>query len=934
MPLGGWDALPAGKAGGAGGKSVAEKARLERLEREARRKADQDSEKKDNAARTITRCMRTVASKSVAKKRLRSVWDGWTSFEPSATTTDIPSPTPLCQAWVFLRFYDAASDTARLAHCCKRLLVPPAPKASSLVLCRYLTEPEARPVAERVLRDLAQTCVIRVSGPEQVTKTLKPDSTYSTPYLSGPELRFLISYMDVKQYPTKAIAREIHSSLVGDGLFERWSSAILHQTKGELLHRYKHPGKANDTPSDIQKKTHLWLNAIMHISLMITAVDPDETPLPSDETVTSPSDDILLSFTLHILTTPLLTSFADAQCLAMLTRAQVLQRVSQAVAGNRNWRERLLGRLEGEQALYLAGNLVELYRRVEGSTKVVAAGEEDPHRMWALSILCQHASNYVSEKATNLVTYHPIFKWYSGKPNPTIPSDFLNLLVTQLSHLWSRPFLLKTFSLIISFTPSPPPSSAPKKPSFLPSFIQPTPQPTNNPAMAMLTADLKDKCELYLALSETILAHRVTIMNGLSYTPGLVPGLWRVLGEVGPRREGVGLFLDAVEGGVEKEPLMGVLRLFCEIGFALFITLDDEELYTTQHPFTLPELTTLQTFLTEFTFRLYYTHPLPHPPIATTTHRLLSLLHDRSIRRPFSDAPMKLSYLPKEITSSQCITLIQNRDARASLVLSKVPQCVPFKTRVEIFRWMVGSDRGGGGEFGVKVRRGRALEDGFAGLGRVGGAALRGRIRVKYVNQFGLEEVGIDQNGVFKEFLEDTIKQAFSPSLSLFRTTPNGNVVPSPSSSVQPDHLELFQFVGKLLGKALYDGIVIDIPFALFVYTKMLGRWNFLDELPSLDPQLYKNLTFLKHYEGDCEDLGLTFTIDQDMFGEIVTKEIKPGGTSLPVTNDTKFEYIHLMADYRLNKECKAQFAALIGGFRSVVTDKWVGFFDSAELRK
>ncbi|KAJ3043740.1 hypothetical protein HK097_001658, partial [Rhizophlyctis rosea] len=118
--------------------------------------------------------------------------------------------------------------------------------------------------------------------------------------------------------------------------------------------------------------------------------------------------------------------------------------------------------------------------------------------------------------------------------------------------------------------------------------------------------------------------------------------------------------------------------------------------------------------------------------------------------------------------------------------------------------------------------------DGFAGLGRVGGSGLKGVIKVKYVNQFGLEEAGIDQNGVFKEFLEDLIKQAFTPSLSLFKSTPDGNVVPSPSSSVQPDHLELFAFVGKMLGKALYEGIVIDIPFAGFVYSKMGGRWNFL----------------------------------------------------------------------------------------------------------
>ena len=33
----------------------------------------------------------------------------------------------------------------------------------------------------------------------------------------------------------------------------------------------------------------------------------------------------------------------------------------------------------------------------------------------------------------------------------------------------------------------------------------------------------------------------------------------------------------------------------------------------------------------------------------------------------------------------------------------------------------------------------------------------------------GLEEAGIDEHGVFKEFLEDIIKKAFYPDLNLFK---------------------------------------------------------------------------------------------------------------------------------------------------------------------
>lgn len=40
-----------------------------------------------------------------------------------------------------------------------------------------------------------------------------------------------------------------------------------------------------------------------------------------------------------------------------------------------------------------------------------------------------------------------------------------------------------------------------------------------------------------------------------------------------------------------------------------------------------------------------------------------------------------------------------------------------------------------------------------------------------------------------------------------------------------------------------------------------LGRQSFLDDLASLDPDLYQGLIFLKHYPGNPEELSLNFTI-------------------------------------------------------------------------
>jgi hypothetical protein len=48
-----------------------------------------------------------------------------------------------------------------------------------------------------------------------------------------------------------------------------------------------------------------------------------------------------------------------------------------------------------------------------------------------------------------------------------------------------------------------------------------------------------------------------------------------------------------------------------------------------------------------------------------------------------------------------------------------------------------------------------------------------------------------------------------------------------------------------------------------FTHTQMLGKEMYFDDLASLDPDLYKNLLFVKNYQGDFEELGLTFVINE-----------------------------------------------------------------------
>lgn len=52
--------------------------------------------------------------------------------------------------------------------------------------------------------------------------------------------------------------------------------------------------------------------------------------------------------------------------------------------------------------------------------------------------------------------------------------------------------------------------------------------------------------------------------------------------------------------------------------------------------------------------------------------------------------------------------------------------------------------------------------------------------------------------------------------------------------------------------------------------SKLVGRHSDVDmhHLASLDPVLYRNLLYLKNYDGDVQELGLDFTVVHDELGE------------------------------------------------------------------
>ena len=58
-----------------------------------------------------------------------------------------------------------------------------------------------------------------------------------------------------------------------------------------------------------------------------------------------------------------------------------------------------------------------------------------------------------------------------------------------------------------------------------------------------------------------------------------------------------------------------------------------------------------------------------------------------------------------------------------------------------------------------------------------------------------------------------------------------------------PNFTQHYYFLGRILGKALYEGMLVELPFASFFLSKILSSHGGdvdIHHLASLDPEMYK----------------------------------------------------------------------------------------------
>jgi E3 ubiquitin-protein ligase HUWE1 len=122
-------------------------------------------------------------------------------------------------------------------------------------------------------------------------------------------------------------------------------------------------------------------------------------------------------------------------------------------------------------------------------------------------------------------------------------------------------------------------------------------------------------------------------------------------------------------------------------------------------------------------------------------------------------------------------------------------------------------------------------------------------------------EEGVDAGGLTREWYALVSREMFNPDYGLFRLSEDGTTYqPHPKSFALVDagaHLAWFRFVGRVLGKAVADGYLLDVHFTRSLYKHLLGMPVEFDDVQSLDPEYHKSLSLLMQHGPDALGLEL-----------------------------------------------------------------------------
>ncbi|KAG1714616.1 E3 ubiquitin-protein ligase SMURF2 [Nymphon striatum] len=228
----------------------------------------------------------------------------------------------------------------------------------------------------------------------------------------------------------------------------------------------------------------------------------------------------------------------------------------------------------------------------------------------------------------------------------------------------------------------------------------------------------------------------------------------------------------------------------------------------------------------------------------------------------------------------------------------------------------------------LEVSREEIFEESYRMIMKMRPKDLRKRLMVKFRS-----EEGLDYGGVAREWLYLLSHEMLNPYYGLFQYSRDDiyTLQINHDSSINPEHLSYFHFVGRVIGLAFFHGHYIDGGFTMPFYKMLLNKPITLEDIESVDPDLHRSLVWI--LDNDITDvIDCAFCVDHNSYGQHQVHELKPNGTDVPLTEENKKEYVKLYVNYRFMRGIEQQFLALQKGFNELIPQHLLRSFDEREL--
>ncbi|KAG6609405.1 uncharacterized protein IUM83_00497 [Phytophthora cinnamomi] len=222
----------------------------------------------------------------------------------------------------------------------------------------------------------------------------------------------------------------------------------------------------------------------------------------------------------------------------------------------------------------------------------------------------------------------------------------------------------------------------------------------------------------------------------------------------------------------------------------------------------------------------------------------------------------------------------------------------------------------------IRIHRDKVLKQSMTLFMSAPSGTLHRRLRVDF-----MDEAGVDGGGILREWLHLVCSQLFDDAPGLFTLTSSsahqGYWINRTATGKCTKQLQTYVFFGKLLGKALLEGLLFNVRLSIPLLKHILGAPLKLSDLYLLDETVYSSMIWILEND-NTNSLGLNFTVEG--------VELIPSGADVSLHDGNKHLYVAKVAQYYLFDSVRAEILSIMEGLRSVISDTVLHVFDFKEL--